>query len=224
MKLDSNEITLMIAEDHQMFREGVINNISKKKGIRFIGEAGNGEQLLELLEQKTPDIILMDIKMPEMDGMTATRIIMDKFPSVKVIALTMYDNDDSIIGMLEAGATGYLLKNANRSEMIDAIQDVYIGKRGYDKFINDKLIELISKRKFNPNKSQDLQELNAIEVQIITLLCKTYSAKEIANILKMSFRTVEGYKSRLLTKFDVRNTTGIVVYALKNRLVRMEDL
>ncbi len=224
MKQDAHEITLMIAEDHHMFREGVINNISKENGIRFIGEAENGQALLDLLEENTPDIILMDIKMPEMDGITTTRVIQDKFPEVKVIALTMYDNDDSIIGMLEAGASGYLLKNSNRAEMIDAIQDVHTGKRGYDKIINSKIVELVSKRKFSPNKNQDLQELNATEVQIVTLLCKTYSAKEIADILKMSVRTVEGYKSRLLTKFDVKNTMALVIYAIKNRLVRIEDL
>jgi DNA-binding NarL/FixJ family response regulator len=224
MNQESTEITIMIAEDHHMFREGVINNISKEKEIKFIGEADNGLALLELLEQKTPDIVLMDIKMPEMDGVTTTRIIQDKYPDVKIIALTMYDNDDSIIGMLEAGASGYLLKNTNRSEMVEAIHDVFVGKRGYDKFINTKIVELISKRKYSLNKGQDLQELNAIEIQIITLLCKTYSAKEIADILKMSYRTVEGYKSRLLTKFEARNTTGIVIYALKNRLVRIEDI
>lgn len=187
-------------------------------------EAEDGKKLLELLEVVQPDIILMDIKMPNLDGILTTRIVQDVYPKVKVIALTMYDTDDSIVAMLEAGATGYLLKNTNRNKMVDAITDVYLGKRGYDKIISDKLIELISKRKFSHNKSTELQELNAIEIEIITLLCKSYSAKEIADILKMSYRTIEGYKARLLTKFDVKNSTGLIISAIKNRLVRIEDL
>lgn len=123
------KITLAIAEDHELYREGLINRLSKEKHIEVVGQFENGLELLKYLGNCKVDIILMDIKMPEMNGITATKEIMNRKIDTKVIALTMYDNDNSLIDMLHAGASGYLLKNENYSEIISVINDVYDGKK-----------------------------------------------------------------------------------------------
>ena len=217
------EISVIIAEDHELFREGVINRINREKGMKVIGQAENGKALLALLEFMRPDVILMDIKMPEMDGVRATREIIQQDPTMKVVALTMYDNDDAIISMLEAGASGYLLKDVDSLEMIKIIKEVHEGRKAYCKLINHRIIELLSGNKYKPQNSPLPHELSPVELEIIKLICQSYSTKEIAEILKLSFRTIEGYKSRLLTKMEAKNTTGMVIYAIRHKLVRIED-
>lgn len=219
-----NKISLAIAEDHQLYREGLINRLSIEKHISIAGQFENGLEILHFLKNNVVDVILMDIKMPEMDGISATRSIMSFNNNAKVIALTMFDNDSSLIDMLHAGASGYLLKNADYSEIISAIYDVYDGKKTYSKKVHSKILQLISQNKYHPHSKSKNEDISAVELEIIKLICKSYSAKEIANILKMSFRTIEGYKSKILTKFDVKSTTGVVVHAIKNNLVDINDL
>lgn len=219
-----NKIKLAIAEDHELYREGLINRLSKENHIHVVEQFENGFDLLQYLESHSVDIVLMDIKMPVMNGINATKEIINKYPDTKVIALTMYDNDNSLIDMLQAGATGYLLKNENYHEIISVINDVYDGKKAYCKKVHAKILELISKNKYHPHTKTKNEDLSPLELEIIKLICKSYSAKEIADILKMSFRTIEGYKSKILAKFDVKSATGVVVYAIKNKLVDINDL
>jgi two-component system response regulator NreC len=219
-----NKITLAIAEDHELYREGLISRLKGENHIEVVGQFENGLELLKYLENNRVDIVLMDIKMPLMNGIIATQQILHKKMETKVIALTMYDNDNSLIDMLTAGASGYLLKNENFSEIISVINDVYDGKKAYSKKVHTKILELISKDKYHPHSKGGNIDISPLELEIIKLICKSFSAKEIAEILKMSFRTIEGYKSRILTKFDVKSTTGIVVHAIKNKLVDINDL
>lgn len=219
-----NKIRLAIAEDHELYREGLIHRLSKEPHILVVGQFENGAELLQFLESNTVDIVLMDIKMPILNGISTTMEILNKYQETKVIALTMYDNDNSLIDMLQAGATGYLLKNDNYLEIISVINDVYDGKKAYCKKVHSKILEIISKNKYHPHSKTKNDEISPLELEIIKLICRSYSAKEIADILKMSFRTIEGYKSKILTKFDVKSTIGIVVYAIKNKLVDINDI
>lgn len=222
--MTDNKITLMIAEDHPFYREGVKLNLTRNTNLVFIGEATNGLELMKLLQIKQPAIILMDIRMDGLDGIQATKIINTEYPQTKVIALTSYDDDDCIIKMYKAGASGYLLKNADRSEMLDVINTVNEGKRANDKITHQKMLNILSHTHNAFKKENTIHELSYVEMEIIRLVCKSLTVKEIGLRMKMSERTIEGYKSRIMTKFEVRNTTGMVLFAIKHKIVQIEDL
>ncbi len=217
-------IRLAIAEDHELYREGLTARLGKEHNIEVVGQFENGKELLTFLKNNTADIVLMDIKMPELDGIKTTKIIMENYRDVKIIALTMHEDDNFIIEMLEAGARGYLLKNANYTEIITVIDDVFQGRRAYCNIIHSKILDLIARNKYYPHIKNHREDLNATEIEIIRLLCRSFSAKEIAGMMNLNFRTVEGYKSRLLTKFDVKTAIGIVIYAIKHKIVDINEL
>jgi DNA-binding NarL/FixJ family response regulator len=162
--------------------------------------------------------VLTDIMMPGMDGIEATRIITKKYPQVGVIALSMFNDDKSIIDMLEAGAKGYLLKNANKTDIIDAINTVARGKAYYCSSTGVKLAQLIANSRFDPNIPGSRELFTDKEKEIICLICKEYSNKEISELLHLSVRTIEGHRERIVLKTNAKNTAGIVVYAIRNNI------
>lgn len=218
-----SDITIAIAEDHELYREGLINRLNKELGFKVIGAFENGKELIEFMGGHTVEIVLMDVNMPILNGIKSTRVISERFPETKVVALTMYDNDSTIIDMLVAGASGYLLKNSGFSEILEVIHNVYSGNKAYTKAIYHRILELIKQKKYVLKEHENRNEFNETEIRIIKCLAKGYTAREMGEILKISERTIEGYKSRLLTKLDVKNSTSIVVMALKLNLIILDD-
>jgi DNA-binding NarL/FixJ family response regulator len=216
-----NDIKIIIADDHEIFRDGFKLMLSKQKDIQLIGEAANGRELVELVNEHIPDLVITDIKMPIMDGIEAAKKIAAQFPDMGIIGLSMFDEDDLIIDMLEAGAKGYLLKNANKEQIIEAIKTVYNGDPYYCKTTSNKLTQMIAKSKFNPYRKKEAIEFSDREQEIITLVCKELTNKEIADKLFLSSRTVEGHRLKIMEKMNVKNPVGLVVYALKHGLVKM---
>lgn len=214
------DIRLLIADDHEIFRDGFKLMLSKYANIIFVGEAENGAQLLELAIELKPDVIITDIKMPVMDGIEATKKINEVLPDVGIIGLSMFDEDDLIIDMLEAGAKGYLLKNAGKDQILEAIITVAEGEPYYCKHTNRKLTQMIASSKFNPYKNKEKVEFSDRESEIIELICKELTNKEIADKLFLSVRTVEGHRLHILEKMGAKNSVGVVVYALKNGIVK----
>lgn len=208
-------INILIADDHELFRDGFRVMIKKFPEINIAGEAENGEQLLELVEQLKPDVILTDIKMPKVDGIAATRLLTSRQQSANIIALSMFDEENLIIDMLEAGAKGYLLKNAHKDEIIQAIKTVHSGKTYYCNHTSTRLMEMIAKSRFFPARLKEKPSFTPRETAIIQLICEQLSNKEIAERLQLSIRTIEGHREKIQEKMDVRNTAGIVVYAIK---------
>ena len=155
-------ITLLIADDHEIFRDGLALMLSKQDDIKLLAQAENGKELIELTEQYQPDVVLTDIKMPRMDGIEATRILVQKFPDLKIIALSMFDEENLIVEMLESGAKGYLLKNADKHEILEAINSVYEDKAFYCKTTSARLASMIVKSRFNPYKKRQNFLLNII--------------------------------------------------------------
>jgi DNA-binding NarL/FixJ family response regulator len=160
--------------------------------------------------------------MPVMDGIASTKIVSEKYPSVNIIALSMFDQDNLIIDMLEAGAKGYLLKNADKKEILEAIKSVYNNKPYYCRTTSAKLAKLISKSKFNPYNKNEKPIFSAKEIEIIQLICQENTNKEIGIKLFLSPRTVEGYRLKILEKMNVKSTAGIVIYAVKNGLYTLK--
>lgn len=214
-------ITVAIADDHKIFRDGLRILFKKEGNIELVGEAANGKELVETVKKTRPDIVITDIVMPEMDGITAAKQILELYPKTAVIGLSMVDEDDLLIEILEAGALGYLLKNAEKEEILEAIHCVSNGAPFYSKSISDHLAKLIAKSKFDPYKGKKTADFNEVELQIISLLCKEKTSREIAESLHYSARTIEWYKVRIMEKMDVKTTTGIVIYAIKNKLCKI---
>jgi len=217
-------IRLIIADDHEIFRDGLALMLSRQKDIILLGQASNGKELVELTEQQNPDVIITDIKMPVMDGIQASKLILKKHPDTKIIALSMFDEETLIVDMLEAGAKGYLLKNADKQEILDAIEMVYEDKTYYCHHTSAKLTNMIVKSNFNPYKKKEPVNFNDREIEIIKLICQQNSSKEISDKLYLSSRTVEGYRTKILEKMNARNTVGVVVYALKHNLIERSEV
>jgi two-component system response regulator NreC len=215
-----NTINIILADDHEIFRDGFAAMFKKPNGIKLVGEARNGIQLVALAEKHDPDVILTDIKMPGMDGIEATRIILQKMPHVGIIALSMFDDDNLIIDMLEAGAMGYLLKNAHKKDIIEAIKTVSRREPYYCGHTSMKLAKLIASSRFVPGKAAEKPVLTDKESEIIHLICREFSNKEISETLHLSIRTIEGYRERIMEKIHARNTAGIVVYAIRNNIFK----
>lgn len=213
-------IDIILADDHEIFRDGFAVMLTKIPEINLLGEASNGEELIKLMRTLKPEVIVTDIKMPKMDGIEATKRLKKEFPSVGIIALSMFDEENLIVDMLEAGAKGYLLKNAHKTEIIAAIKSVYKDEPYYCRETSHKLAQMIAKSRFNPYKKRAKIEFSEKEIAIINLICGEYSNKEIADKLILSKRTVEGYREKILEKIDGKNTAGIVVYAIKNNIYK----
>lgn len=218
------DIRLVVADDHEIFLDGLALMLSRQEHITLVGQASDGRELVELVNAEKPDVVMTDIKMPRMDGIAATRLLVQQNPDVRVIALSMFDEEDQIVEMLEAGAKGYLLKNADKQEILDAITSVYEDRVYYCKSTSAKLAGMIAKSKFNPYKQKELITFTDREQEIIKLICQQFTAQQIGERIFLSKRTVEGYRTRILEKMNVRNTAGVVMYALKNNLVKEEDI
>jgi DNA-binding NarL/FixJ family response regulator len=213
-------VKIIIADDHEIFRDGFRVLLKKNKNVELIGEAENGKVLLELVKDLHPDIVITDIRMPEMDGLEVTRELHKKYPHIAVIALTMFDEENLIVDMLEAGAKGYLVKNASKEEILEAIDAVMKDEVYFCRHTSPKLIGLIGQSSYDPFKKRDNSVLTPQEKRIISLICQEYSSKEIALQLNLSVRTIESYRLSLLDKIKAKNVAGLVVYAIKNDLYK----
>lgn len=209
-------IRISIADDHELLRKGFHTLLRKQKDIEIIGEAENGKELLQLLELDQPDVVVTDIRMPVMDGIEATRKIREAYPHLPVLALTMFNEESLIIDMLEAGAKGYLLKNTNQVELVEAIKAVKNGGTFFCPSTSEKLKKMICQSKFNPYRKMARPNFTPSEIQIMQFICKEYQNKEIAEKMKLSVRTVESYRERIFEKTGSKTVAGITIYAIKN--------
>lgn len=214
-------IKIIVADDHQMIREGFLTMFQKHPYISIAAEASNGVELVELTSIIKPDVVITDIKMPKMDGIEATRILNQEFPQIGIIAFTMYEEETSIIDMLEAGAQGYLIKSAAKEEIIEAINAIMDQRTYYCRETSTRLAQLITKSKFNPHKKISQSIFSKREKEIIVLICDGFFNKEIASQLNLSVRTVESYRERIQEKMQVKNTAGIVVYAIRKGIYKL---
>ncbi|MDE3249615.1 MAG: response regulator transcription factor [Bacteroidota bacterium] len=211
-------IKVIIADDHEIFRDGLRLMLQKQPDIDLLAEAEDGKELIEQIKQLRPDVVITDVKMPRMDGVAAARHISEHYPTIGIIALTMFDEDDLIVDMLEAGARGYLLKNADKNEMVDAVKSVFNNEPYYCRHTSHKLAQMVARSKFNPFKHEVKPVFSDREKEMIVYICDGLTNKEIGEKVFLSVRTVEGLRMKLLEKMNVKNTAGIIIYAIKNNL------
>ena len=211
-----NTIKFAVADDHKIFRQGLIAALSGDPELQCIGEAENGIKALSLVAQQSPDDMLLDIKMPEMDGIAATKEIRRLHPDVKILILTTYDDEHLIMHLLEAGANGYLLKNADAVDITIAIHTVMEHNYYFNDLVSKTMLRsLMNKGNIGTNFKERIK-LTDKETKVLELICQEFTAAEIADKIFLSKRTVEGIRAELLEKIGVRNTAGLVIYALKN--------
>lgn len=215
-------IKLSIVDDHKIFREGLKSTLGDYNGIQFLSESSNGQQIIEKLEHERPDVILMDMKMPVMDGIQATAYITKTFKKIKVLALSMFDDDKYILSMMKSGARGYLLKSAEPDEIVEAINAVH--EKGF--YFNDHLSltmvkKLMGNSIFEEDEKKETVDLNDRESEILKLICAEHANTEIADKMCLSVRTVEGYRTKLFEKIGARNIAGLVIYAIKNKIIQI---
>jgi DNA-binding NarL/FixJ family response regulator len=212
-------IKVAIADDHKIFRKGVILSLRPFTNIKFVLEADNGDQHLEGIAAAEPDVVLMDLRMPGKDGIEATKILSKQYPNIHVIVLSMYEDDRFVSHMMENGASGYLLKNAEPQEIRRAVMDVY--EKGYylNNFVNRILLKKShAKQKAIPSLNSEIT-LTDRERDVLKFICMEFTAQEIAQKMDISPRTVEAIKDRLMERFGSKNTAGLVFFAVKNNLV-----
>ena len=211
-------IKVLLADDHKIVRDGIKLMLESQVGIDVAAEADNGKQVLEILKTTPIDIAVMDINMPEMDGIAATKEVKSSYPNVKVLALTMSNDDLHIRQMIQAGASGYIMKSAGRSDLKDAIFTIMEGKHYFSDEATHSIMMDLVKGKGKPS-SPDLVHITDRELEILELIIKEYTNQEIAEKLFISSRTVDAHRRNLLQKTGARNTAGLVKYAFKHNII-----
>jgi len=212
-------IKVAIADDHTLFRAGVKTALSMKKDIEMIAEADNGMQLLNLLKHIEPDVILLDIQMPIMDGIATLPEIRKLYPHVKVIMLSMHNDHSMISKLMEIGANSYLTKNSDSETIYQAIKTCFEQEFFFNELTNKALLTGLRTKKTEPNAPDDVQ-LSDKELRILKLMCEEKTTKEIADIVEISPRTVEAIRDKLKTKTGSKSMAGLVMYAVKNGILQ----
>ncbi|GAB3987270.1 response regulator transcription factor [Spirosoma daeguense] len=218
------KIKLALCDDHNLFRLGMATILGQIPDFELVLEAGNGQELLDRIARKTPDVVLLDLQMPVMDGTTTADHLRDNYPLIKIVVLTMHDEDRMVLHLLEKGVSGYLLKDAEAGEVEKAIRKVMDEGVYLNEFVSKAML-----RKMTNKPNQTAKPTNAFynskillsdrEKEVLKLICEGLSTVEISEKIFLSPRTVEGHRLRILEKTGTKNTAGMVAYAFKNNLV-----
>lgn len=209
---------LAVVDDQKLFRQGLISMLNEFSGLKVIIEAENGRDLIEAMKKSKPDVILLDLEMPVMDGIETTEAVRKRYPDVKIIILTMHDDDSFISHLIEKGANGFLLKDTHIESVVDAIYAVAETGFHFNERISKAMVKgLVKSQRIKP--SFTAANLTRKELEVLLLICKEHTTREISDMLGISTRTVDGHRDNILQKTGARNTAGIVMYAVKNGLL-----
>ncbi|MDQ6843985.1 MAG: response regulator transcription factor [Bacteroidota bacterium] len=217
-------INVIIADDHVLYRAGVKTALSSKKDIKVVAEADNGSHLLNLLKGIQPNVILLDIQMPIMDGIATLPEIKKLYPNIKIIMLTMMDDQSMITKLMELGANSYLTKTSDSEIIYEAIKTCHEQEFYFNQLTNKALLNNL--RQKTPNSSIKLQQEDATlsdkEITVLKLMCEEKSTREIAEVVELSPRTIEAIRDKLKTKTGAKSTAGLIMFAVKNKLLDQE--
>jgi len=213
------KIKVLIVDDHTLVRDGIRALLELVANVEVVGEATNGKEGLEKIEQLAPDVVLMDLAMPIMGGLEATRRIRKQYPATKVLALTQYDDSDYVIPVIEAGARGFVTKMAAFSELASAIQAVYKGDSYLSPSAATALVQEYQQKIPAEGEKDPYQQLTDREREVLKLVVEGHTAREIADILVVSPKTVEWYKTSFMTKINIHNKTELIKFAIRKGII-----
>jgi DNA-binding NarL/FixJ family response regulator len=211
-------IQIVIVDDHEIVRDGIKVLLEDEPGMDIIAEAETGKEAVRMCEKIQADLIIMDITMPEMDGIEATRIIKEKYSDIKILALTMLSEDQHIRKMIKAGASGYILKSSGKQELIKAIKTIIDGKHYFSNDATQAILQELVSPEVKRVKEDDEVHITERELEVLQLIVNEFTNQEIADKLFVSVRTVDAHRRNLLQKTGAKNTAGLVKYALQNNL------
>ena len=212
---------VIIVDDHEIFRIGLKLLLNKIDNVEVVAEASNGQEFLELIPKVKADIIFMDISMPILDGIEATEKVLEKYPQLKIIALTTFAKTDYFDEMIYAGIEGFMLKNSGPEDFKNAIEKVMNGGNFFSEEMLAKLTRRVVNEKIAKTKKEKLPDLSKREYEVLELICRGFSNEKIGENLYISSRTVERHKTNIISKTGTRNTLNLVIYAFKNKLVEL---
>ena len=217
------KIRILLVDDHPVIRYGLVTLLDDEDAFEVIGEAENGRQALELLKTNRADVVIMDIKMPEMNGIETMEAIHKEYPNVKVLALSMYDEQEYISRMLKAGAKGYILKNSSQDEVIKAVKTINDGNNYFSSKVSSVMLsQYLAEQTGEKEGGSTFIPLTNREKQIIRMIAEEMTNAEIAEQLNISKRTVDTHRRNLIKKLDVKNTAGLVKYAIKHGYMEID--
>lgn len=219
-----DRIKLLIADDHALVREGTRRILETEKDLQVVAEAGDGEEAVKLATSLVPDVAIIDIAMPKLDGIEVTRRIKASCPKTAVLILSAYDDDQFVFDLLEAGAAGYLLKSVRGEELVNAVRALYHGESVLHPLVARKVLNHFVASSSKTKKEKPSEILTQREMDILKLVTRGYSNKEIADELFLSLRTVQGHVGSIFSKIGVGSRTEAVVRALKEGWVTLEDI
>ncbi len=209
------KISVLVVDDHPMLRNGLVSMINEQEDMNVVGEAANGMQAIEVVENRSPDLVLMDINMEGTVDVNTTRFIVRNHPKTKVLAFSMHRETHIVKNMIEAGAAGYLLKSVGHEVVMTGIRKVAQGENFYCQEVLDMITDILT----GNSEMSDQVKLSKREMEVLSYVAKEYSNQEISERLEMSLRTVETHKRNLIKKLGVRNVVGLAKYAMENGYV-----
>jgi len=215
------KIRVLIADDHTLVRDGIRSLLALVADIEIVGEAADGRESVEKVRRLMPDIVLMDLAMPIMGGLEATRRIRKEFPATKVLALTQYDDSEYVIPVIEAGARGFVTKMSSSSELASAIQAVYRGESYLSPSAAAAIVDECQQRTIVEGEQDPYQHLTDREREVLKLVAEGYTAREIAELLVVSPKTVDWYKTSLMNKLNIHNKTDLIKFAIRKRVITL---
>lgn len=215
-------IRILLADDHTLFREGVRALFASEEDIEVVGEAADGEEAVRKTEDLRPDLVVMDILMPGMNGIEATQRIRNSYPETKVLALSMYDDEEHVQRLLTAGASGFILKHATHDELVKAVREVIDGGTPLDPAVAAKLVKDYVRRVQGPTESTNAGDLTAREMEVLQLVAEGHTNAVIAERLGLSRKTVDVHRTNLMRKLDLHDVTELVKYALRRGIIKLE--
>jgi len=218
------KITILLAEDHVVVRESIRQYLEREPNLSVVGEAGDGEEAVRMANELKPDLIVMDISLPKLNGIEATKRIKELHPTAIVLVLTAYDYEQYIFPLLEAGAAGYLLKDISSRELVDAIQTVYRGEAALHPAIARKVLARFKQAKVEPGREHELDLLSQRETAVLKMAARGMSNQDIAEELNLSVRTVESHLGSIFNKLGVASRTEAVIEAMRQGWFTLEDL
>jgi len=217
----SQKISILLADDHTLLRNGIRALLKDEQDMIVVGEAGDGREAVRLAGQLKPNVILMDIAMPLLNGLEATRQIKREHPEINVLILTMYDHEEYFRQTLEAGASGYIIKRAAASELVAAIRAVYNGEVAFSPAITRLLLENYLKRDSFTKDGGDPNALSSREREVLQLIAEGKTSREIAEILHLSVKTVQSHRANLMQKLDLHDRGDLIKYAIQKKIIEI---